>query len=216
MCDYSKVSRNKQYRKVAFLNEFLNQVENLSRNGYVEARGGFIDQQNFGFMGQRHCNDDSLAHTTTHLVRIAREAQFWIWNADRLQQVNSDIERIFARDITMSTNHVNQLRTYRNQWVKVLARFSGCQRDIATANFLEILFGKTSQVDALEINLPFVDSQRVLNEAKDRADENRLARSRFSNDTNRLARFNCQVYIAQNRGACPFFDGRHGKFSDIE
>ncbi len=71
--DHAEIVRNEQVGDAKFVLKLAQQVQNLSLDGNVERRRGFVADQHFGFNRQRPGNRNALALAAGKFVRIARE-----------------------------------------------------------------------------------------------------------------------------------------------
>ena len=84
--DDAEVMRDVDDGHVQFLLQLLDELEDLSLNGYVECGGRFIADEDLRAAGNRRCNDDALAHTAGKLMGVLLIALLGIVDADLAQQ----------------------------------------------------------------------------------------------------------------------------------
>jgi hypothetical protein len=72
---------NEQHTNVALGLQFGNELENLRLNGHIQGGGGFVGNQQFGLVNERHGNHHSLAHAARELVREGSHCRLWVSDA---------------------------------------------------------------------------------------------------------------------------------------
>ena len=72
LCDYPKVMSDKQNRRPKFYLQAVQQFKNLCLYCYIQ--GGVGSSAIISWVGQSHCNDHPLPHSSRQLVRILKNA----------------------------------------------------------------------------------------------------------------------------------------------
>ena len=70
LVNHCQIMRNEKQCEVPFFAKLLKEVENLSLNGDIKRRDGFIGHQHFWISSKRSGNGDSLSLPPTELMGI--------------------------------------------------------------------------------------------------------------------------------------------------
>ena len=180
------------------MDQTAHQIEDLARYRDVEPGGRLVGEQQPWRMGQGHCDDDALAHSAAHLVWIREYPFLWGRDPHCTQKVHRHVTSGAPVDALMGPQHVDDLLPDPEQWVQVLSRFRGRQRDFGASDRVHLHLGFGSEVLTVECHGAPGDPPPVLQQSEDRAQQDRLARSGFADYADRLARLDSQVHSIEH------------------
>ena len=184
----AEVPRDDERGDPPLADEPLDEVEDLARDGHVEARRRLVDEEDPRIVGEGHRDDDPLAHPPAHLVRVPGETKLRIGDPDHAEELDGPRHRLLLARVGVGADDLRDLVADRRQRIEVLARLRGGEGDGPAPNALELPFVALEEVRPLVLDPSPVDRERRIEQAEDRPHEHRLAGARFAHDPDRLPR----------------------------
>jgi hypothetical protein len=185
--DYRKTMGDQEIGEVKFLLEFLKKEENLSADGDVESRDGFIGNDERGSKNQGPGNADALALAAGKLVRVA--VQGVLGQANAAEELRGAGEAIVRREFWF----VNRQRL-GDDFADTRARIQGSERVLENHLHLAALRAQgfareMPEFVAFEKNCAMIG----FDQAEKHAGERGFAAAAFADDRKRLARGNLKA-----------------------
>ena len=198
MRDDAEIAGHQQQRGAGVSDQTAHQIEDLARYRDVEPGRRLVSDQQPWRMGQRHRDDDALAHAAAHLVWVREYAFLRGRDPHCAQKLHRLATGGAPIDALMRPQHVDDLLSNAEQWVEVLSRLRGRQRDFGPPDRVHLRLGLGSEVLTVERHGACANPPWVLEQSEDRAQQDRLARSGFADDADRLAGLDSQVHSIEH------------------
>jgi len=162
----SKIMRDEQNAHVKLTLQVRQKVQNLSLNGDVERRRGFVRNEQVGRAGECHGNHDPLPHATGELMRVGVHALLRCWNTHRLQQFERSRFHGRAGHPLVQPQPLGDLALDGEHRIERSHRLLEDHRNSIAAHSAHGRFVERKQIFTVEKNLAGVNfARRALNEA---------------------------------------------------
>jgi hypothetical protein len=86
--DHTEVVRDKKDRDTDVIAESPEEIEYLCLNRYVEGGRGLVGYKQLRLAGDRHCDNNSLTHSSGELVRIRTTPSPGVWDPDQVEKLD--------------------------------------------------------------------------------------------------------------------------------
>ena len=193
--DDAQIMGDEQHGHAQTFLQILEQGQDLRLHGDVERGGGFIGDQQIGFIGQRHGDHDALALAARELVRKSGEAAGRVGNADGIEQFECAGTGGVGAQAPMDGEHFADLGLYGVNRIERAHRFLKDHRNIIAAHGAQVVGWRGDQVLALEQDLTG-QLRAGRQQLEHRQGGDRLARTGFADQREGLAGRDIKADIA--------------------
>ena len=175
-----EVVGDEQNRRAELVGELLHLVQHEALHGDVEGRGGLVGDEKLRATGQRHRDEDALAHAAGELVRVLLEARGGIRDPCPLQQPDGLVARLLSSTSTVHLERLDDLGADLHRRVEVGHRVLRHHPDAAPADRGHRFLPERGQLGAVEPDASGADAAVGGQQPVDRRGESRLARARLA------------------------------------
>ena len=100
---------DEDYRGPQLVAQGKHQVKDLSLDGDIQGRGGFIGDQKFWNQGERHSDHHALSLAARHLMGVSMGLLVRVWDANRAQKLYRPFPVLLFSSILVNIENLSQL-----------------------------------------------------------------------------------------------------------
>ncbi len=188
--------RDEEHGHVAFRRDAGDEIHHRLLRRHVETGRGFVSNQECRLAGNRHRDDDALAHAAGQLVRIGIEALLRLADPHLLQQVQRPPPRRAGGHRPVRAQGVGDLKADGADGIERCTRVLEDHGDGRAVQRAHGPCWHLYEIGPLEVDLALRDAARGIEQAGDGIGRHRLAGAGFAHDAERPARSNGEADTA--------------------
>ncbi|KAH0438605.1 hypothetical protein KCU90_g3480, partial [Aureobasidium melanogenum] len=194
-----EVVRDEHEAEIHLVHQRSQQLDDLRLHGHVQRGGGFVREQQRRLADNRGGNHRALLHAAAQFVRIGALRGARVFETDACEHGMHFVAYRAAAQQTVRADHVGELRADREGGVERRCWILKDHGDAPSAQCPHARLRRMAQVFAVEHDPPAADAPRVAEQAEHRQRGYALARTRFADETDRLAASHLQIEPIQQR-----------------
>ena len=155
----AQIVRDKQNRAVNLVLQIVEQIENLRLNGNVERRRRLVRDDKARLASKRHCNHNTLAHTTRQFMRVRRIYSFRHSDTNEVEHFNRTLLCKLCRCArNVQKGYFVKLITDGEYGIQRGHGFLEYHRHLTTSQLIHFLNGHLCDVVYLFLLLEYADT----------------------------------------------------------
>ena len=116
-CNNTKVVSNQNNSRTSLFLCNLQDVKNLSLNGYVKSGGWLVSNDDVRVICNSNCNNNTLTHTTRELMWERIQTVLWISNTNNGEKLNTTLTNVCLAHVRiMGKQSLCKLISNREHW----------------------------------------------------------------------------------------------------
>ena len=196
--DHRQVVRDQQQAHAVFRDQIAQQVEDLRLQHHVERRRRLVGDQQLGFQRTGDGDDDALALAAGQFVRIARQREFRLRQADAVEHFSRPFLGVGAARLGVPAYALGDLLADGLDRVERRHRLLEHHADVVAAQRAHLVFGGRKDVDAVEGDAAG-GARRMRQKLHDGQRRHRLAGAGFADQPHHFAGRDGQLDVLQDR-----------------